>query len=67
MWTDIKMLACGDCNTGPEWKSNNLRLHSTFKENEELEFPQALEQALEDTTIEWEHAKRLWLRSHMWW
>jgi serine/threonine protein kinase len=67
MWTDIKMLACGDCNTGPEWQSNNLRLHSTFKENEELEFPQAPEQALEDTTLEWEHAKRLWLCSHMWW
>jgi serine/threonine protein kinase len=67
LWDDVKMLACGECNTGPIWESNILPLHSTFKENKDLNFPRSPEQALTDPSMEWEFVKRLWLDSHMWW
>ena len=68
LYPDVKMKSCNECNTGSAWEDDNLPLHSNFKEDDELEFPQPPESALTSTLdFDWEGAKRLWMGSHMWW
>ncbi len=68
LYPDVKEKSCGACNTGSKWEDENIPLHSTFYENESLEFPLPPESALTcELDFDWEGAKRKWMCSHMWW
>ena len=46
----------------------NLPIHSQYKDGIDLNYPLNPEEALgTEVAVSWEEAKRLWLRSHMWW
>jgi serine/threonine protein kinase len=68
LYLDVKEKSCKECNTGSEWKDENILLHSTFHEDEDFEFALHPESALKfELDFDWEDAKRKWLASHMWW
>jgi serine/threonine protein kinase len=58
LWNDVKMKACVECSSGPTWYSIHLPSHSSFKENEDLHFPQPPDIALTSLlNLDWEGAK----------
>jgi serine/threonine protein kinase len=68
LYPDVKEKSCRECNTGSTWEDESITLHSTFCENEDLNFPQPPESALtRNLDFDWEGAKRKWMASHMWW
>jgi hypothetical protein len=69
LYADVKENSCRECNTGSKWEDANIPLHSTFLENEDLNFPYPPEQVLECSLVDfdWEGAKNKWMGSHMWW
>jgi serine/threonine protein kinase len=68
LYLDVKEKSCRECNTGSIWQDENIPLHSTFHEIEDLDFPRPPESALTcELGFGWEGAKRKWLFSHMWW
>ena len=54
----IKMMSCSSCRKFPVAPNPNLPLHSVFKGDYGLE---------SNTPTNWDQAKELWLKSHMWW
>jgi serine/threonine protein kinase len=68
LYPDVKEKSCRECNTGSTWEDENVPLHSSFHENEDLEFPLPAESALTcELDFDWDGAKRKWMGSHMWW
>jgi len=68
LYPDVKQKSCRACNTGSKWQDKNIPLHSSFHENEDLNFPLHPDSALTcELGFDWEGAKRKWMDFHMWW
>jgi serine/threonine protein kinase len=63
-----KDLFCPGCRLGLGEEDPNIPLHSKFKRGKDLVYPTNPLEALEANVAEdWEAAKKLWLRFHIWW
>jgi serine/threonine protein kinase len=67
-FNSVNSASCDGCRISHRNKDHNLPLHSVFKHVDDLAYPEPPEQALlESVAPNWEVAKRMWLRHHMWW
>jgi serine/threonine protein kinase len=65
-----KDMYCKKCRLGAPDEDPTLGLHSKFKSRREMEYPEHPENVLEPAFVvphNWEEAKELWLKDHMWW
>jgi serine/threonine protein kinase len=67
-FNSVNRASCDGCRISDRLEDHNLPLHSVFKDTDDLYYPEPPEQALlESVAPNWEVAKRMWLRHHMWW